>query len=149
MMEDDILQDESESRFPDLTPLIDVIFILIVFFLLTPSISERLVEIRLPEASASMGEDSETVLVFEIDRNDIIYWQGNPVEEDKTGAIISAFSTSLKPSESSGKGSAETEAAMEIRSDRESSFGVIVKLMDQAKKSGIYEIRFTVAEKRE
>ena len=57
---DEYFEKYSEDRFPDLTPLIDVVFILIVFFLLTQSLTEeKTLSVNLP-ASVSAEEIVKT-----------------------------------------------------------------------------------------
>ncbi len=51
---------QNESRFPDMTALLDVIFILLVFLLLTANVAPRALEVTLPaDASAPVMEITE------------------------------------------------------------------------------------------
>lgn len=68
---------DAEEPELNLTPLIDVVFILLIFFVVTTTFERRgLIEVRLPEASESeLSEPAEALLVL-IDR-DGRYFVGN------------------------------------------------------------------------
>ena len=53
---DNNFQLDTKPEPPDLTPLIDVIFILIVFFLLTSSIQDKIIEIDLPGSTEAEND---------------------------------------------------------------------------------------------
>ena len=131
----DYFDEPSESLLPDLTPLIDVIFILIVFFLLTPSIKERSIDVDLPSASASstvLRTENETVI--EVDRNNALYFEGEKTD-------INSIRVILSDRESVNQGN-----KIMVRSDKESSFGAIIELMDVIKESGFDAVSFSVVE---
>ena len=126
--------DDFSLRFPDLTPLIDVIFILIVFFLLTPSISGRVIKVNLPESES--GTDKE---VFEamvsVDSDNRIYFRNTHVQiEELPGLLGNAYNDN------------SDAGRMIVESDKNSSFGIIVKIMDYAGKAGFEAVSFSVTE---
>ncbi len=121
----------TDYHLPDLTPLIDVIFILIVFFLLTPSMRERSIDVTLPSSESGNVQNMES-LVIEIDSSNMIYF--NEEKTDFTG-IRKILENEL------------TAAGMKdvlVRSDRESSFGTIVRLMDIINSAGYDSVSFSV-----
>ena len=130
----------SEDFFPDLTPLIDVVFILIVFFLLTSSLTrEKTLSIDIPESSTGEISQTENILI-EIDKGNNIFYQNV-----KTDFIQMEFI--LKEKQRLNAGSLQLPSII-IRSDKETNFGTIIKLMDIIKNSGYDSASFAVTEKQ-
>ena len=70
----------------DMAPLIDVVFLLLIFFMLTFAIQGQGLAISLPE-----GEETEKIekdIIVKIDRNNKIYLNGRQIEFDSLGAAL-------------------------------------------------------------
>ena len=70
----------------DMAPLIDVVFLLLIFFMLTFAIQGQGLAISLPE-----GEETEKVekdIIVKIDRNNKIYLNDRQIEIDSLGAAL-------------------------------------------------------------
>ena len=70
----------------DMAPLIDVVFLLLIFFMLTFAIQGQGLAISLPE-----GEESEKVdkdIVVKIDRNNKLYLNDRQIQIDSLGAAL-------------------------------------------------------------
>jgi len=124
----------SENSFPDLTPLIDVVFMLIIFFLLTSTmIDEKSLSINLPSSSAGEISQSENIII-EIDKENNIFFQNIKTDFAKVEFMlmnIAANAGNLLPE-------------IIIRSDEESSFGTVVRLMEIVQNSGYDTVSFAV-----
>ena len=70
----------------DMAPLIDVVFLLLIFFMLTFAIQGQGLAISLPE-----GEETEKIekdIIVKIDRNNKIYLNSLQIEIDSLGAAL-------------------------------------------------------------
>jgi len=70
----------------DMAPLIDVVFLLLIFFMLTFAIQGQGLAISLPE-----GEETEKVekdIIVKIDLNNKIYLNSRQIEIDSLGAAL-------------------------------------------------------------
>ena len=70
----------------DMAPLIDVVFLLLIFFMLTFAIQGQGLAISLPE-----GEETEKIekdIIVKIDRNNKIYLNSRQIEIDSLGAAL-------------------------------------------------------------
>ena len=70
----------------DMAPLIDVVFLLLIFFMLTFAIQGQGLAISLPE-----GEETKKVekdIIVKIDRNNKIYLNDRQIEIDSLGAAL-------------------------------------------------------------
>ena len=70
----------------DMAPLIDVVFLLLIFFMLTFAIQGQGLAISLPE-----GEETEKVekdIIVKIDRNNKLYLNNRQIQIDSLGAAL-------------------------------------------------------------
>lgn len=70
----------------DMAPLIDVVFLLLIFFMLTFAIQGQGLAISLPE-----GEETEKVekdIIVKIDRNNNIRLNGTPIQIDSLRGVL-------------------------------------------------------------
>lgn len=120
---------------PDLTPLIDMVFLLLIFFLLTSFFVRPSIPVRLPEAEqAQLTEKPDVSITIKKDGNLLL--NGEPISEDsllRSLKRIHAFQLSRE---------------VIIQSDREVPFGRVVQIMDLSKKAGAKNISFLVEQKR-
>ena len=128
---DDKLEIDTKPDPPDLTPLIDVIFILIVFFLLTSTIQDKILEIDLPDSTESSNEQINNELVIEIDKTNTYFINGKQAD----------FKEVVREVESEAR---KKSPVITVRSDRETDFGAVIKILDLVKKNSIKGVNFSV-----
>ncbi|MCC6746267.1 MAG: biopolymer transporter ExbD [Deltaproteobacteria bacterium] len=109
----------------DITPLIDCIFQLLIFFLLTASfVATPNVGVELPKSSATATSSPERDVVVVVTREGAIQFDGKTVSaSDLVGALKKSFAQ--RPG-----------ARVLIQADRLSYHGQVVKVMDAAKAVG-------------
>lgn len=66
----------------DLTPLIDVIFMLVIFFVMTMTFSKPVLDLVLPSADNSVVRKKEAELVLNVKSDGSIYHEGAPVTKE-------------------------------------------------------------------
>lgn len=110
----------------NVTSLVDIIFNLLIFFVLTTSFSEsRGLEIELPEASAADVQIMSQDLVVALLKDGQIVVKGQAVRVEELDAIF----VSHKSTHASG--------AVIVQADREVAHGHVVAVVDAAKGAGI------------
>ena len=72
----------------DLTPMIDVIFMLIIFFIMTMSFVMPVINVDLPTSSTANAEAQKTSLVVAISKNGELSYQGEMTTKDKLETIL-------------------------------------------------------------
>ena len=101
----------------DLTPLIDCLFMLIIFFVLTMSFSRPVLEIVLPEAQhAEVGQERNELLLCVKDDGKL-YINEEPVTIEELGARLDA----------------DPEKLLNIYMDEKAPFSSFVEVLDLAK----------------
>jgi biopolymer transport protein ExbD len=115
---------EAGLRQIDIAPLIDCIFLLLIFFMLTSNfIVIPGINVKLPKALTSDEVDTQTLTVV-ISSEDIFYLDDKPV----TLGELEGFLKGKKHS------------SIFIKSDRDASLGVVVGVWDLCKRCGIEKI---------
>ena len=114
----------------DLTPLIDVVFQLLIFLMVSSQFKQPDALVELPQAGKSESEvdpDRDKVSIA-IQSDGQVSVNGETVSLEELPAVIRAAAAPL------------TEKRAEIRGDRDSAFGVFVKVMEIARENGIDSI---------
>lgn len=125
-----IFRFEKRSKFAsaqlNITPLIDVIFLLLIFFMLTSTfISQAGIKINLPKAvSGKVLQGNRLIMV--IDKKDRLFIDEQKIKEEDIENIIAEAAGDKK--------------TILIMADRASSMGKIVEIWDMCREAGIIQI---------
>ena len=118
---------------PDLTPMIDVVFLLLIFFMLSSSfVQVSGIPVALPKAAASSNMSVDK-LVVSIDKHNKLYFDDHPMNwADMTEKLQ--------------KCKVDWHAnTVIIRADRSTEYGAVVKMMSLARSLGLNVYVATVA----
>jgi len=121
-----------------LTPLIDVVFLLLIFFLVTSEFEEqeRRLDIVLPTASSAVPMISKPrEIVVDIDQDGQLYLHGESTPLSELQQLL-ARAVQENP----------TNQAVVIRADAQASFQPVVSVMDLCNRTGISEYSVTTRE---
>ena len=114
----------------ELTPLIDMVFLLLIFFLVATTFhqTEREMQIALPIAESS-GPISTTLreIIVNVDADGQIIVSGRHIEAEDLQAMVSEAVT------------ANPEQKVTVRGDRGAAYGHVVQVLDICKGSGVQE----------
>lgn len=125
----------------NLTPLIDIVFLLLIFFMISTTFQrETELEIALPEASAkaqALGVVSAAVL--EIDSNGL-YRLGSRAD-GKSSELISVNPARLSET-LGGISTKHGTTTLIIKADAKTSHQAVVRALDAAQKAGLKKIKF-------
>ncbi|WP_262691979.1 ExbD/TolR family protein [Kordiimonas aestuarii] len=117
---------------PDMTPTLDIVFIMLIFFIVTSSfIKESGITPNIPKTQTGPKAPT-TPIAFRISADNNIFYEGRLVDPWMTEAIIKEEST------------ARPEAPVVIAANENSHTGLLVRLHDQASKAGMANDRIAV-----
>ena len=117
----------------DLTPLIDCIFQLLIFFLLTASfITTPNLSVELPKASAKASTSSAKDLMVVVTREGKIQFEKKNISAEELLGKLKAIHK------------ARPETRILIHGDKKSYHGTIVQVMDIAKSIGFKRLGITI-----
>ena len=114
----------------ELTPLIDIMFQLVLFFIVTATFKDTPVfEVSLPEATSSLVLADQEGITVQIDSNGQIVFLDNAVSMDELKSqLLDAFKD-------------RKSRQVLIEADRDTKHYVITTLMEMLQKIEIYEIQ--------
>jgi len=118
---------------PDLTPLIDVVFILLIFFILTASFKKDkfTLSLELPNSSSKQKAVQEKQVSLELNKTQLVY-----------NSIIISFDdlkTELKIIK-------DKEQAIIINIDKEVPYQRVIKLLDLLQNNNLNNIAFVTSD---
>ena len=114
----------------DMTPLVDVVFLLLIFFMLSTSLSVNPgIKIDLPKSSAEQVKKKKTTLRVAIEAGGRIYLEGKKLSLTQLRERFMVV----------GKQHGD-DALVVIEADKKVFHGLVVKVMDAAKSSGLNKL---------
>lgn len=114
----------------DMTPLIDIIFNLLIFFLITAAITVKGIHLDLPEASTSEKMPAKSWEII-IDKEDRIHFNDVVIDLNRFKKILESEKSIPEK---------ERPATIIIKASRNARFGVFITVMDTARQYGFYDI---------
>lgn len=121
----------SAGNIPDMTPLIDMVFLLLIFFLLTSYLSSPAIAVDLPDAeNTETADETNPVIIIKTD--------GSLFLDDKTVSEIELKDFLIDYA----KMNKENEVI--IQADKIVPFERVIDVMDISRDAGIYSISFLV-----
>ena len=118
-------EDESEVN---LTPMLDVVFIMLIFFIVTASfVKESGIDVNKPEAATSQPKEKANILVA-IDASGGIWIDRRKVDPRAVRANIERMHAE------------NPQGTVVIQADEDSRTAVLVHVMDAARLAGVYDV---------
>jgi biopolymer transport protein ExbD len=114
--------DEAEIN---ITPMLDIVFIMLIFFIVTTSfVKEFGIDVNRPANAPVEEQQQSEVIAVRIDENDQIYFQDRLVD---IRAVRANIESGL---------AARPDAAVVVIADRTADAGLLVRVVDQARVAG-------------
>jgi biopolymer transport protein ExbD len=129
------LRDEDEAMDVPMTPLIDIVFLLLIFFLVATTFSRKEVDQQVALPSAEGGEADykhKKVLVLNIRGDGTLVADGRVVEMDALRGVIGEWH---------GRNPGRPIA---IRGDEDVAYGVVARVMGVCKALGVRQVDLPV-----
>jgi biopolymer transport protein TolR len=112
----------------NVTPMVDVMLVLLIIFMVTAPLIQQGVKVNLPEAKAAPVEAAEKKLVLSIDMQRRVY----------IGEAEVALDELEKKLASNAK--AQSDKEVYLHADRDVPYGVVVDVMAAAQRAGITNV---------
>lgn len=124
-----------------LTALIDVVFLLLIFFMVSTTFDWRTeLSIELPEASAQESARDDTVVEVVIDAGGSVHVDGRRVDDPAARALRQALAYAAR-----GLDSPRVVVSADARTPHQS----VVAVMDAARRTGLYRLTFAARRSEE
>ncbi len=117
----------------EVTPLVDIVFLLLIFFLLTATyVKNPSLDISLPKASMDQVTNHKKDITISVKNSGELRFENQQVSKEKLEGILLAEY-------------AENEKAIVIiRADKEAMHGRVVEIMDMAKRVGFEKLAIAI-----
>ena len=109
----------------NVTPLVDVMLVLLVIFMVTAPIIQQGVQVNLPQAKAGAIPGTEELLVVTISKNGKLYLNDNPLTLAELGDKLRAIRK------------LQADKQVYLRADQEVRYGLVMKTIAEIKQAGI------------
>jgi biopolymer transport protein TolR len=110
----------------NVTPLVDVMLVLLIIFMVTAPLVTQGVEVRLPQAGAAPLPERQEPVVVSVTRDRKIYINETEIRAGRLPGVVQGI---LK-----NRG-AETDVY--LRADRDVPYGVVMQTMTELKRAGV------------
>lgn len=112
----------------NVTPLVDVMLVLLIIFMVTVTLPAVGVPIELPESRAAPVEEKPDQITISIDRQGTIYIEEDPVPDGGLAAALEALQRGGEP------------PLIVLRGDRSLDYGRVMQVMGELGRAGFTSI---------
>ena len=120
--------DQEEDISIDMTPMMDIVFIMLIFFIVTTSfIKESGIDINRPSADTAERKERGNILIA-ITPNDEVWIDKHRVDIRSVRSHVERLKAE------------NPEGAVVIQADKDSKNGLLVQIMDQARLAGVQNV---------
>jgi biopolymer transport protein ExbD len=117
---------DTEEAKVDLTPMLDIVFIMLIFFIVTATfVREAGLDVTKPDDNEEQQQNLTKSLRIVIDQNDRIIINMRDVDHRAVRAVVERYIAQ------------NPKGAVVIQMDERSSTGTVVAVMDQSKLAGV------------
>jgi biopolymer transport protein ExbD/biopolymer transport protein TolR len=117
----------------NVTPLVDVMLVLLIIFMVTAPLLTPGVKVNLPKAASATALNPKAPLIVSIGKDGALAFGSDPVTLDTLGEAVKA------------KLADDPTQVVHIRGDRDAPFGDVVQAMDRLTLSGVEHIAIVTA----
>ena len=112
----------------NVTPLVDVMLVLLIIFMVTAPMLTQGVDVNLPKASSKALRGDEDRLIITVDANSRVFVGKQPVEFNRLEGVLREIVAR------------RTDRQVFFRADRAVPYGFVVKVIAEVRNSGIEKL---------
>ena len=114
----------------NMTPLIDVLLVLLVMFIITIPVMTHAVKLDMPRPTNAPKLSEPVVIQLEIDFGGTVLWNGSPVTVDSLDAYFRREAAN------------DPQPELHIRPNKRASYDVVARVLAAAQRNGLLKIGF-------
>jgi biopolymer transport protein ExbD len=114
----------------NVTPMVDVMLVLLVIFIITAPLFTHAVKLELPNASSAPAPEKPESITLSINAEGKLFWNNAAVSLDELGTRF-ATAAQKKP-----------QPELQLRADKSTRYEVIAQVMSAAQTNGMTKIGF-------
>jgi biopolymer transport protein ExbD len=114
----------------NMTPLIDVLLVLLVMFIITIPVMTHAVKLDMPRPTNAPKLSEPVVIQLEIDFDGTVLWNGSPVTVDSLDGYFRREAAN------------DPQPELHIRPNKRASYDVVARVLAAAQRNGLLKIGF-------
>lgn len=119
----------------DLTPMLDVVMIMLIFFIVAGSfVHEVVVEVERKPTSSAESDEPSTNIIVQVAANGDIWIKGRRIDSSAVRANISRLKAE------------NPKASVIIKANNKSTLDPVAKVLDSAREAGIYNVSLSTGD---
>lgn len=128
------LGNEEEETEINMTPMLDVVFIMLIFFIVTASfVKESGIEVNRPEAATAVKKDRANILIA-INAKGEIWINKRRIDVRAVQANVERLHAE------------NPQGTVVIQADKKSTTDILIKVMDASRSAGVYDVSIAAQE---
>jgi biopolymer transport protein ExbD len=125
---------EEEEAEVNMTPMLDVVFILLIFFIVTATfVKEAGIDVNRPEATTAVKKEKANILIAISDKGEV--WI------NKRRIDVRAVEANVQRLKAENP-----QGTVVIQADKKATTDVLIKVMDGARAAGVYDVSIAAQE---
>jgi biopolymer transport protein ExbD len=125
---------EDEESSVDITPMLDVVFIMLIFFIVTATfVKESGIDVDKPSAATAIVQEKASILVA-IDADNQVWINRRQVDLRSVRSIIERLHAE------------NPKGTVVIQADKESINDTLIQVMDASRRAGVYDIALATSD---
>jgi biopolymer transport protein ExbD len=120
----------------NMTPLVDVMLVLLIIFIITVPVMKHAVNVDLPQATSQREEIKPETLRLSVDASGAYYLNGSPVSDEALPALLQA------------EGARSPQPDLHINGDKAVRYERVAQAMAMAHQAGLRKIGFVSEPRR-
>lgn len=122
--------DNADMSDINMTPLIDVMLVLLIIFIVTLPVITHTVQIDLPKVNNQPSDTKPNIITLSVDKEGQIFWNDALVSKADLDSRLQASSQE------------NPQPEIQIRGDKKVEYEHVVKIMNAVQRSGLVKIGF-------
>ena len=114
----------------NVTPLVDVMLVLLIVFIVTAPLFTHSIKIDLPRAQTQVNQEKPDTITFAIDGEGRFFWNNQPIDR---GTLFQRLQDAAKH---------KPQPELHIRGDRETRYQVLADVMAEAQRVKLQRLGF-------
>ena len=114
----------------NMTPLIDVLLVLLVMFIITIPVMTHAVKLDMPRPTNAPQQSDPVVINLEIDCDGTVLWNGSPVTVDALDGYFRREAAN------------DPQPELHIRPNKRASYDIVARVLAAAQRNGLLKIGF-------
>jgi biopolymer transport protein ExbD len=114
----------------NVTPMVDVMLVLLVIFIITAPLFTHAIKLDLPKAQSSAAPEKPETISLSINAEGAIFWNNDPVAQPDLSARLAAAAQK------------QPQPDLQLRADKSTRYEVIAQVMSAAQANGLTKLGF-------